>query len=313
VAPRLLGYNEQMAIVLALLAAGANALAIVFQRLGVEESSGSGESVRALMASLVRRPIWFAGLALATVSFLLQAVALSIGDLSTVQPVMVTEILFLVFILGTWFHWRISWREWIGASGTAAGLGVFLALSSSAGGHDRPSSSDWLLLGIACIGSIILLIGFAQRGTRSWRAACFGCAAGVSFALTAACIKAVADQWNRGPFFLLSHFEAYGVALAGLAGLVISQHALDAGPIAASQSALLIVNPLSSIVMGVLLFGDRVQASGGRAYLEAGFLIVMFLSLFVLSHSPLIVAGGPDERLSTRHSPPGLHPGHASP
>ena len=287
---------------LALLAAGANALATVLQRLGIEEASPSLASSRALMASLLRRPIWFAGLALTTVSFLLQAVALSIGNLTTVQPVMVTEILFLVIILGTWFHQALGWREILGAMGTTAGLGVFLAVSSSTPGREHPSHSDWVLLLIACIGGFAVSILAGHRGPRWWRAAAYGVGAGVSFALTAAFIKTAADQWSQGPIHLLTHFEAYGIVVAGLSGLIISQHALEAGPVAASQSTLLVVNPIASIVMGKWLFDDQSRASGGRAIVEALALAVMFAALFVLSSSPL-VATGAEERLSTSSYP----------
>ena len=70
-----------MAVVLALLAAGANALATVLQRIGIEEAGARSGRARGLMAGLLQRPVWLAGLGLATVSFLLQAVALSLGDL----------------------------------------------------------------------------------------------------------------------------------------------------------------------------------------------------------------------------------------
>ncbi|HLI15894.1 MAG TPA: DMT family transporter [Acidimicrobiales bacterium] len=286
-----------MAILLALLAAAANALATILQRIGVEEASPAPGSTRSLMASVLRRPIWFAGLGLTTASFFLQAIALSLGDLSTVQPVMVTEIVFLVLVLGSWFRRTLGWRELVGATGTAAGLGVFLALSAARGGHGRPSHLDWALLLLACGGAVALAAGAARRGPRWWRAAAYGVAAGICFALTAAFVKSAADQWQHGPLTLLVHFEAYGVAVSGLAGLVLSQHALEAGPVAASQSALLIVNPLSSIVIGVWLFGDHLHAFGARAGLEGAALFVMFTALFVLSGSPL-VATGAEERLT---------------
>jgi len=288
-----------MAIVLALLAAGANALATVLQRLGIEEVAPKPGTSRNLIAGIVKKPIWVAGLALAAVSFLLQAVALSLGDLSTVQPVMVTELLFLLVILGIWFRRPLGWREWIGASGASIGLGVFLALSAAVGGHDRPQVEDWILLLVASGGAIGIAVIASGRGSRSWRAACLGVAGGVSFALTAAFVKTVADQWDRGPVGVLTHWQAYGVAISGLLGLVISQHALDAGPVAASQSALLIVNPVSSIVMGIWLFGDRLRLGGYRELLEGISLGVMFFSLFVLSHSPLIEAGASEDRLTS--------------
>lgn len=296
-----------MAIVLALLAAGANALATILQRVGIEEVGAS--SARRLMTSVLRRPVWVAGLALATASFLLQAVALSLGDLSAVQPVMVTELVFLLVILGIWFHRPLGWREWIGVVGTSAGLGVFLGLSSAVGGHQHPRGEDWLLLLVASVGGMVVASLFARRGPRSWRAACYGVAGGIAFALTAAFVKTTADEWVRGPLFVLTHWQAYAVAIAGLSGLLISQHALEAGPVAASQSALLIVNPLASIVMGIWLFGDRLRLSGGRELVEGVFLGVMFFSLYVLSHSPLIMSSARDERLTAMPRPAGAHGG----
>jgi drug/metabolite transporter (DMT)-like permease len=294
-----------MAIVLALFAAAANAVATILQRLGVEEANVGRTT--SLLSSVLRRPIWFAGLALTTASFLLQAIALSLGNLSTVQPVMVAEIVFLVIILGVRMNVHLAWHEWFGAAGTAAGLGVFLALSSSSGGNDRPTRSDWALLLIACVGAVGVACTGARRGPRAWRAACLGVAAAVCFALTAACIKTTADQWSASPAWVFSHPEAYGVAIAGLAGLIISQHALAAGPVAASQSALLIVNPLSSIVMGIWLFGDRLHHGGSRTVLEAISLGVMCLALFVLSNSPL-VSGSPRSEQLVHHMPE-INPG----
>lgn len=288
-----------MPILLALSAAVANAFATVLQRVGIEEAgTGRAASARALMASVLHRPVWFFGLALTTASFLLQAIAISLGNLSTVQPVMVTEILFLVAILGLWFHQSVGWREYVGALGTAAGLGTFLALSSSTGGNERPSRSDWVLLLIACVGAIVVALTAAQRGSRSWRAAWYAIAAAVCFALTAACIKAASDQWSGGALSTFSHPEVYGVAIFGFAGLIVSQRALEAGPVAASQSTLLIVNPISSIVMGIWLFGDRLHTSGPRLALEVLALSVMVLALFVLSTSPLVAASATVERLS---------------
>ncbi|MCU1489509.1 MAG: putative integral rane protein [Acidimicrobiaceae bacterium] len=280
-------------MVLALLAAAANALAMVLQRIGVEEAGAAGGS-RNLMARVLRRPVWFAGLALTTASFLLQALALSRGDLSTVQPVMVTELLFLLAILALWFRRTLTWREWLGATGTVVGLGIFLVVSGAGGGQGHPTRFDWILLLIASVGAVALATLAAQRGPRAWRAAWYGVAGGVAFALTAAFIKTATNLWSRGPLLVFEHWQTYGIALAGLAGLVLSQHALEAGPVAASQSALLILNPLSSIVMGVWLFDDRLHTGGYRFALEGVALACMFASLFLLSHSPLISAGAED-------------------
>ena len=188
-----------MSILLAIFAAVANAAATVLQRLGVESVTTGSATTRKLMAAVLRRPIWFAGLALTTASFLLQSVALAFGNLTSVQPVMVTEIVFLVLILGIWFHQRLGWREWVGTIGTAIGLGVFLGLSYSRRGTGQPDFQDWVLLLAAAGAAIVISLICARHGSRSFRAAAYGASTGIVFALTATFIKTVANEWQQGP------------------------------------------------------------------------------------------------------------------
>ena len=290
-----------MAILLAFFAAAGNALATVFQRLGVEQSEhDSGTS--SLLRGVIKRPIWSLGLLVMTAGFVLQALALSRGTLSSVQPVMVTEIVFLAVIIGGWFHGHLGWRELGGSVGTAVGLGIFLSLSAPVGGMENPSVSDWVLLSTASAGGVLLSLVSARRGSRAWRAASFGISAAICFAMTAACLKAVTNQWPGGISFVITHLQVYGVIAAGAVGLVVSQHALNAGPVAASQSALLIVNPIASIIMGTWLFGDQWPRSVAHLAGAAAGLFVMFISLVVLSNSPLITSVGTSERLSHHRS-----------
>ena len=286
-----------MAILLAFFAAAGNAIATVFQRLGVEQSDhDTGTS--SLLRGVVRRPVWLFGFVIMTAAFILQALALSDGTLSSVQPVMVSEIVFLAVIIGGFFHGHLGWRELGGSLGTASGLGIFLSLSAPVGGTESPSFADWLMLSAASAGGIFLSLVSARRGSRAWRAASFGVSAAICFALTAACLKAVTNQWPGGIALVATHLQVYGVIAAGALGLTISQHALNAGPVAASQSALLIVNPISSIIMGTWLFGDEWPRSIAHLAGASAGLFVMFIALVVLSNSPLITSVGTGERLS---------------
>ena len=289
-----------MSILLAIFAAVANTAATVLQRLGVESVTTGSATTRKLMAAVLRRPIWFAGLALTTASFLLQSVALAFGNLTSVQPVMVTEIVFLVLILGIWFHQRLGWREWVGTIGTAIGLGVFLGLSYCAAAPDSRTSRTGSCFWPPRAPRSSFRSSAPRHGSRSFRATAYGASAGIVFALTATFIKTVANEWQQGLAYVFSHPAAYAVAASGLAGLVISQRALESGPVAASQAALLIVNPLSSIVIGIWLFNDHVHTTGARAVVEGVFLGLMFSSLLVLSQSPLISTSREAERLSKR-------------
>ncbi len=123
-----------MVYVLAVAAALCNALTSVFQRMGVEDAPEETTMRLSLMAYAVKRGVWLLGFGFMICAFLLQAFALHIGQLSVVQPILTMELLFLVAILGTYFRFSISVREWVGASAIAFGLSGFLFFAAPGGG-----------------------------------------------------------------------------------------------------------------------------------------------------------------------------------
>lgn len=287
-----------LAIPLAVCAALCNALTTIFQRLGVETAPPSAERGLKLIGYVIKRPIWYVGLAAMLGSFLFQATALGFGGLSVVQPLMVSELVFLVLILRVWFGIPLGWREAIGTVATVAGLAGFLALSNAGGGTTFPTTSGWVIVICACAGAVSICLACTRLGTsRPWRSAWFGSAAAVSFALSAAFTKATTILFTQGFWQIFSHWEPYGIVVAGLAGLVFTQDAFRAGPITASQATLTIVDPIVSIVIGVGLFDDELRGGIGVLALDATALLVMCAGLFVLTQSPLIAGSVDHEHL----------------
>ncbi len=83
-------------------------------------------------------------------------------------------------------------------------------------------------------------------------------------------------------------WQIWGMALAGLLGVFLTQNAFHAGPVTASQSTLVIVDPLVSLLIGIGLFGDNLQTAGARGPLESLSLIVLFGGVYFLARSPLV-------------------------
>ena len=277
-----------MVLILALGASLANALTGVFQRLGVQNAPADTTLRLSLITYALRRGIWLLGLALMIVSFLLQAVALHFGRLSQVQPILTTELVFLVVVLAIWFGFRIGRREWIGAITVTGGLAGFLYFAHPVDGTLSPPVWEWAVTGGACSGAIVIAVMLARRGPRWWRAAMFGTASAVSFALTAACTKVVSGFAAADWALLYRHWQTYALAFFGVLGVFLAQNAIHAGPIVASQSSIVLVDPLASILIGVGLFGDNLRTSGAWGPLEALSLLVMFAGAFSLAHSPLV-------------------------
>ena len=284
-----------MVIVSALGAALANALTSVFQRMGVEDAPADATLKLSLLTHAVRRGVWLLGFALMVISFLLQAVALHLGRLSEVQPVLTIELVFLVIVLGIWFGFAIGPREWLGVVAACGGLAGFLYFAHPQEGNVSPPTWEWLVAGGACSCAMVIAVALALRGPRWWRAAMFGTAGAISFALTAAFIKVVsgiaASDWPS----LYRHWQTYGLIFFGVLGVFLAQNAFHAGPIVASQSSLVLVDPLVSILLGVGLFGDNLRTSGYWGPLEGLSLLIMFVGAFSLAHSPLVSGMKGDE------------------
>jgi drug/metabolite transporter (DMT)-like permease len=286
-----------MVYVLALACALVNALTSVLQRLGVQNAPADAAMKLSLLTHALRRGVWLLGFALMIVSFLLQAVALHIGRLSEVQPILTTELVFLVAILAIWFRFRIGRREWMGAVAITAGLSFFLYYAAPRYGMTPPPAWRWAVAGGVCAGIIVGTVLLAMRGPRWWRATMFGTAASISFAFTAACTKVVSDFASADWTHLYKHWQVYALAVFGALAVFLTQNAIHAGPLVASQSTLVLIDPLASICIGIGLFGDDLQTGGANGPLEALALLVAFLGAFWLARSPLIAAMNEGERL----------------
>jgi drug/metabolite transporter (DMT)-like permease len=293
-----------MIFVLALGASLANALTSIFQRMGVEDAPASATLRLGLLTYALHRKVWLLGFALMIVSFGLQAGALHLGRLSEVQPILTTELVFLVIILAVWFGFPVTRREVVGCVTTAAGLAGFLYFAHPNYGTGEPSNWAWLATATGCAAAIAVSVAAATRGPAWWRAAMFGTAAAVSFAFTSACTKAVTAFASHDVATLYRHWQTYALAVFGGLAVFLAQNAFHAGPIVASQSTIVLVDPLVSILIGVGLFGDDLRTSGPWGPLEAVSLLLMFVGAFWLVHSPLVsgIKGSEEHDLVSQRS-----------
>jgi drug/metabolite transporter (DMT)-like permease len=284
-----------------------NALASVLQRMGIENAPTSDTLKLSLLMHALKRGVWLLGLAFIVATVPLQIVALHLGTLSQVQPILTSELLFLVILLATWFRFRVGWREWLGCAGAAGGLAGFLVFAQPGGGNDVPTTFEWVVACSLCGGAAVSATLSALRGPRWWRATAFGVAGAVGFALTASLIKTMSDYIATDWLHMFFHWQTYGVAVCGALSLFLTQNAYHAGPIAASQTALVLVDPLVSIALGIGLYGDSLRTSGAFGPLEAISLLIMFVGAASLAHSPLVSGMEEDDDRSSEMLSPRSH------
>jgi hypothetical protein len=277
-----------MVVCFALLAALANAVASICQRLGVEDAPQKNGPSMGLIRHMVQRKIWLIGFAIMALGYASQAVALHLGSLDVVQPIMVSELVILVLILWLWYFTPLRPRDLAAAGATALGLGVFLYVSSPSLGSRVPSDARWLEVGLATAVVVGLFVVLGSRGPAWRRALLLGAGASTGFALLAAITKSLTNVLVVGWGGLFTSWQLYAIAVVGLGSFLVMQSAFQAGPFAASQSTLILVNPFVSIAVGHVLFGESLRGGGLDIALELVALVVMVVGALGVSASPLI-------------------------
>lgn len=275
-----------LTLVFAALGACANALSSVMQRKAASSVPvGGGEG--ALLRHELRRPAFLIGIAGLIAGFLFQAAALSHGALSVVQPVLVSELPMTLLLAAVVFRSRIRAREVLAAIAVAGGVALALASAAPFGGQHQASGADWSI----CAGvTAAVLTGLAVLGWRSTgprRAGVLGVVAGGGFALTATFMAPVADQIDGGLGAVASTWQLYAMVSAGIAAVLTLQNAYQAGSLAVSQPGVTITDPVLAVVLGTVLFGERLRL-GWFLLPEGSGVVAVVLGVVVLSRSSTV-------------------------
>jgi len=272
-------------IVYALIAALCNALNVIAQHLGSLASVERSKGWRVVI-TLLRNPLWLSGWVALAGGFVFQALALHAGQMSVVQPLLVTELVFALALRRIWLRQPIRAVTWWAGGLTCVSLSVFLAASEPQGGTDFPDSSAWATGAWGTVGVAAVLALLAMRGTVIRRTALMASAAAVMWALVATLVKTMTDtltQFGVGGMFL--HWPVYALAAAGLGAEVLHQTTLGLGPLSVSQPLLAIVNPIVSIALSVWIFEEYFTLDGLRLALGSVAFAVMCGSVVVLTRT----------------------------
>ena len=279
------------AVLLALGAALAYAAASVLQQreaqadTATEQGGTVGGGVR-LVLRLARRPVWLVGLGADAVGYGLQAVALGVGELLVVQPVLTSGILFALPAGAWWSGRRLGRTDFLWACALAVGLTVFVLLAGTDGGRDFATTEAWLVC--AAIATPVLaacmIAGARARGTR--RAVLFAFTTGALFGITAALTKATVVLIDRHGAGALGHWEPYALVVLGALGFVVNQRAFQAGSLTASLPTLTVVEPIVAAVIGITMLHETVPTDGALEWAAVAVSVVaMVVSTIVLSRS----------------------------
>lgn len=242
-----------------------------------------------IRATLTHR-LWLGGIGCDIVGLTLQIIALHLGELAVVQPLLISGLLFALILRQRYERHHISAREFVWGITVTAALAGFIALAATGRSGGRHESVDRLpaiiagLVGVALTAACIEL-GRRQRAYRR-SAALLGIAVGVVYAASAAMLKAVTDIAVRSPVALVTSWQLYAFVALGAAGLLLSQLAFQAGPMTASLPAAAAIDPLLSIVVGVSVYDEHIRRGPSGGAVLVALVLILGIAVVQLARSP---------------------------
>jgi drug/metabolite transporter (DMT)-like permease len=272
-------------VVFALVAAFSNGVNVLTQH-SASIGAPKREKGWRLVGYLFRQPLWLLGWIAAAGGFVFQALALHSGQISAVQPILVTELVFVLVLRRVWLRQDVARAAWLSALVVCVALGVFLSVAEPTGGRPNAETAPWLSALLAFGGAIALLAAAGLRGSPVRRTVCFALGGALAWALLAVFIKATTDTLaSFGVGGTLTRWPVYALAAAAICGSLLEQAALHAGPLSVSQPLLVVVNPLASIVLSVWLFAEHFTRDPGKITIAVISFGVMAVAVVQLSRT----------------------------
>jgi hypothetical protein len=116
-----------------------------------------------------------------------------------------------------------------------------------------------------------------------------GAGAGLVFGIQDALTRQTLEILSRdGVGELFTHWPPYALIGAGAVGIWLMQSAFNAGPLPLSLPAIAAGEPVVGILLGVLVFGDRIQITPGELALQACGIVALVVGVIIVGRAPAL-------------------------
>ncbi|MFH8698028.1 DMT family transporter [Streptomyces chartreusis] len=242
-----------------------------------------------ILLDLMKVPRWLGGIGLMVVGMALGAMALGQGEISLVEPLLATNLLFALMLSRRQTKQPLGRQGWTGLALLAGGVTAFIMAGQPTGGT---ATSDpvrqWLIIGVM-VGVALVLTTYAKRSRLSSGPALLATAAGLLYGVQDALTRMTGERFAEGGMAeVLTSWQPYAVVALGLTGLILVQSAFETASLRMSLPALTAAQPLAGILCGVGFLGDRLRTDAGALAWEAAGLAGIVVGIIMLgTHSAM--------------------------
>ncbi|WP_371600508.1 DMT family transporter [Streptomyces sp. NBC_00564] len=258
----------------------------------------------------LRRPIWWAAVALNGLGGLLHVAALAYGPLSLVQPLGALTIVFALPMAALFVGRKAGATAWRGAIMATVGLAGLLSLVGSSDSQSL-GSTERVVLAVVTGSAVValMLAGRAAHRHPAVRSVLLAVAAGIAFGMSSVFTKTVAVDWtNQVSLSDLPSLVVIGVFAT--AGMLLSQASYKGAGLAAPLATLTVVNPVMAAAVGITMFGETFRYGTTGTALALGCGVVAAGGLILLTTEKI---GGTRRTAAPAGLEAGSAPGTAEP
>jgi drug/metabolite transporter (DMT)-like permease len=270
----------------ALVAALLLGVGFVLQQYSAEQEPDSRFLSPRILTDLLRKPRWLAGICCMIAGMLLAAWAIGHLELTLVEPLLSTNLLFALVLAVPMSKQAFRVPEIAGALILCIGVALLSSTRTTKPiGLSFGSVSHWPAA--AMIAAIAFVaVYFGRRADGQVRATLTGLGAGLIFGVQDALTRQTLDVLQGDSWTVLfSTWSAYALIGAGIIGIWLMQNAFSAAPLRASLPTIAAGEPLAGIALGIVVFGDRIQITPGMLAVEAGGIAALIVGVVAVARS----------------------------
>lgn len=278
-----------MEYLIALVAAVLLGTGFVLQQRAAERAPKAHFLHLSLLADLLRKPWWLLGVATMVAGQLSSAWVIGHLELSLAEPLLASNLIFALILAIPLSGQRVNKAEMIGALILSGGVAALsLSRSTKASSVSFGSFAYWPTA--AAIG--LVAYGLVQVGRRrpdGQRATLTGMGAGLIFGISDALTRRTVQILDSHPVLVLfTSWPAYCLVATGFVGMLVMQSSFNAGPLHASLPAITAAEPVSGILLGVVVFGDTVSISPAMLALRSAGIVALVAGVIMVARAPAL-------------------------
>jgi len=242
-----------------------------------------------LIADLLCRPRWLIGLGVLISGQLLSAWCVGHLDLTLYEPLLATSLIFALALAVPLSRQRLRPTELAGAVILSCGVAA-LSLSRSPGtpAVSFGSFADWpAAAGVAVVAYCFIHAGHRRSG--DLRATLTGTGAGLVLGISDALTRRTVQILDAHSFIaLLTSWPAYCLVGAALIGMWLMQNSFNAAPLHASLPAITAAEPVAGILLGVVVFDDKIRISPGMLAVQAAGIVALVVGVIMVARANVL-------------------------